>query len=112
MSNVKAFADFGSIEDFKEFSRFVAQAFNDLQPVINGKIEFGINIASQTVTTFFNQAASDMLIAHQLNKTGVNYIVCNKSAPCDIYHGNQRDNSSQIFLRSTVSGVTVTFVLF
>lgn len=101
-----------NITDFKEFMRYCAQAVDDIQTVVNGQVEFDQNFKSQTVIVTFNDANSDVMIRHNLNKVGVNYIVSNKNIASDFYHGSGADTLSTIYLRSTVAGVTATIVLY
>lgn len=101
-----------NITDEKEFMRYCSQAVGDIQTVINGQIEFGSNIKSQTVVQYFNQADVDVLINHSLNKKNVNFLVVNKNRASDYYHGVGMDTVSTINLRSTVAGVTATIILF
>lgn len=101
-----------NITDTQEFMRYCAQAVDDIQTVINGQIEFGSNIKSQTVVQYFGQANSDVMIRHNLNKTSVNYLIANKTAASDFYHGSGADTLSSIYLRSTVAGVTATIILY
>lgn len=101
-----------NINDVQEFMRYCAQAVDDIQTVINGQIEFGQNIKSQTVVQYFDQANVDKQILHNLNKINVNFIIVNKTVASDFYHGVARDTVSTINLRSTVAGVTATIVLY
>ncbi len=101
-----------NINDVQEFMRYCAQAVDDIQTVINGQIEFGVNIKSQTVVQYFDQANVDKQILHSLNKTNVNFIIVNKTASSDFYHGVNKDLINTINLRSTVAGVTATIILF
>lgn len=101
-----------NINDVQEFMRYCAQAVEDLQTLVNGQIEFNSNIKSQSVVVLFNDANTDVLIRHNLNKTGVNFLVVNKNASSDFYHGSNQDTQSTINLRSTVAGVTATIILF
>lgn len=101
-----------NITDVQEFMRYCAQAVDDIQTVVNGQIEYGQNIKSQTVSVLFNQANADVMIRHTLNKIGVNFSVVNKNMSSDFYHGSGVDTLGTIYLRSTVAGVTATIILF
>lgn len=112
MSKITAFTDLTNVKDLPGLVRFLGQFFRELQPVINGRIEFGDNIRSEQVTTFFPVLNVDKVIEHKLSKLNVNFLVANKGVSCDIYRGSDSNSTSQINLRSTVSGVTVTLILF
>jgi len=112
MSKVETHGDLGSIKDTTTFMRFCSSFLSDVTDVINGQLEFSLNIKSQVVSVTFNTANSDVTVTHTLNKTGVNFLVANKDVACDIYHGSQSDTSSTIYVRSTVAPATVVLVLF
>jgi hypothetical protein len=104
--------DFSNIADMNEFKRYVSQFVGELVSIINGKIEFGgINFLSQSVDVVFSNANTDQAITHQLNKTGVKYIVTSKSQSCDVYTGNAKATTNTIYLRCTQTA-TVSLELF
>lgn len=111
MAKIGAQSDLSRIEELNDLIRLLSSWMNEVTPVINGKIEFDQNIRSQTVSVGFPSANTDTTVAHKLNKTGVNFLVVNKTAACDIYHGAGTDTVNQIYLRSSVAGVTVTLTL-
>lgn len=110
MSKLRSFTDIGNIQDVQGLVKYLSQVMLELQPLVNGKIEFDDNIKSKTVTTYFQSANTDVKVGHGLNKI-VSYLVINKTASTDIYHGTGTDTNSYIWLRSTVAGVTVTLIL-
>lgn len=112
MSKLTAFSNLGRITDPAQFIQYASRVISDIQAILNGKIEFDANIASQTVTTYFPAANADLVIKHELNRTGLKFMVVDKTGPCDIYHNSKLDSVSQIDLKSSVAGVTVTLILF
>jgi hypothetical protein len=111
VSRVLSQTDLGKITDTNKFMQYCSKLLNDLMSVFNGKIEFDLNILSQTVSVKFVNANTDLSVAHNLNKTGVKYIVASKSATCDVYNGVTSSTTKTIYLRSTVA-TTVTLILF
>lgn len=103
--------DLTSIQKEPDFIRFCGQVVKSIQSALSGGLNFSDNFASQTVKVTFGSANTNRAIAHNLAKTGVNYIVVSKSAACDIFRGSG-DTSKQIVLQSTVANVNVTLVLF
>lgn len=102
-------------DDSKDIERFAANVgrfLEELQPLINGKIEFDINLATETVTTFFKFANTTQMVSHSLARTGLKYLICDKSAACDVFHPSSQDTKTAIAFQSTVAGVTVSLVLF
>jgi hypothetical protein len=112
MAKLTTFTDLGKVTDPQEFIRFAAGAFIEMQSIINGKIEFDSNIASQTKTVYFPTANLDVSINHTLGKSSINYLVAQKTGPCDIYNGSVATTESIVNLRSNASGVTVTLILY
>lgn len=112
MAKLTTFTDFGRITDSAEFMRFASAAFSELQSIINGKVEFDVNIASQTQTVYFPSANVDLSITHGLERSNVKYLVAQKTGPCDIYNGSAATTNSTVALKSTAAGVTVTLILF
>lgn len=101
-----------NITDVNEFMRYCSQAVEDIQSLLTGQVEFGSNIKAQIVSQYFAQADTDVNINHNLNKTGLNYLVVQKPSSLDVYHGSSKDTTKNVYLRSTVGGVTVSILLF
>lgn len=112
MAKLTTFTDLGRIQDATEFIRFASGAFVEMQSIINGKIEFDLNIASQTKVVFFPSANTDLTLSHNLGKSSINYLVTQKTAPCDIYNGVTKTTDNLVSLRSNAAGVTVTIILY
>ena len=112
MSNWQVQTDLGRITDVDTFMRFCSQAIRDLQGIINGKIDFSTNILCQLVEVTFPSANTDLMVNHNLNKTGVNFVIVNKAVACDVYHGVGTDTATSLYLRSTVANNKVTLLLF
>lgn len=111
MPKIRTLTNLSNITDPKVFMNYCSQFFDQLEAIMNGKIEFGVNISSQTVTVGFSGVNVDVPVNHDLAKTGVVYLIAGKSNPCDIFDGVTAANKNQIFLRSNTSGVTVTLIL-
>lgn len=100
------------VSEIKDFIRSCVRFLDDVLTVINGKVEFDKNIASQTVVATFPTANTTVFVSHDLNRTGLKYFVCDKSAACDVFHIADDDSTTMIALQSTVAGATVSLVLF
>lgn len=103
--------DLSNIKTTEELLPIISEYTNQLNTIINGGIQFGDNITSQTIDIRFSAANVDKGINHNLNKTGVRYLVVRKDVSCDIYHGQGSDTLNTIFLRSTVGNSSVTLIL-
>lgn len=102
--------DLSNINDQEKFANYCGQIVDNLLSVINGKLEFDSNLATQTLKVTFVAANSDVVITHKLNKTGVNFDLINKPVSCDVYHGSNQDTNSSIVLKCT-QATTVTLRL-
>lgn len=111
MSKISSQNDFSKVQDLGELVRYLSAYINELTPIINGRLQFDDNIQSQTVTTYFSAADTDLAIVHKLGKTGVGFFTIGKTAATDIYNGIGTDTTNIIYLRSSVAGVTVTLKL-
>lgn len=109
MSNIVPQYDLSNITDPQQFIRYCSQVVGQIVSGINGQLDF-TNLDTQTVQVTFQKANANTPIPHQLNKTGVNYIVVSKSAAADILRGSG-DSSGQIVLVAT-NPTDVTLVLF
>jgi hypothetical protein len=110
MARVLAGGDLGKIVKIEDFQRYCAKLFNDLMPVINGKLQLDENILSQTVEISFTAANTQQEISHSLNKTGLRYFVIKKNVACDVYDGTSDSTLDKIYLKCT-QVATVTIVL-
>lgn len=105
--------DCSKITDPQEFMRYSSQVINDMQRLVNGNILLNkSNMLIDIQEIDFDVIDSNVAISHNFKKTGVNFIVVNKDATCDIYHSSNSDDKNTINLSSTVGGVTVTLLLF
>lgn len=102
--------DIGSVSDPKEFQRYCSKFASNVFNVLNGKLEFDVNMLTQTVEVTFSAINTDTKIPHNLNKTGLRYFVIKKSAACDVYDGATAATNQAIYLKATVA-TTVTIVL-
>lgn len=112
MAKLTTYAETGKITEAADFMKIVSQFLLEIQPIINGKIEFESNILSQVVTSYFPTANVDLVIPHALGKTPIRYLVADKTRSCDVYRGSKVETKDNVFLKSTVAGVTVTLILF
>ena len=92
------------------FIKYATQAINQLQDIVDGSVDFDLNISSQTLVVVFAFSNTEQLINHTLNRSGLKFIIADKSVTCDVYHNAKRDNVSQICLSCTVA-TTVTIIL-
>jgi hypothetical protein len=101
-------------QDFNAFYKGFKRVWEQTARIINGGLSFGagtnkdnIDGAWIAVTTPAG-ANTDFAVTHNLGRIPVGYIVMTKSAACDIYTGSVGGTTTQLTLRGTVNGVTVT----
>lgn len=110
MSRLKYHPDLSNIKDIDTFVKYGSQAISQLQDIVDGGIDFDLNIATQTLDVIFTSVNTEVMVSHILNRKGLKFIVADKSVACDVYHNSSRDNASQICLSCTVA-TTVTIIL-
>lgn len=84
--------------------------------VINGHIGFGDgtlrdNLDGAWATTTFALANTDVTLTHNLGRVPVGYIVMTKSQAGDVYTGSIASTKTQITLRCSVAGTTVSLFI-
>jgi hypothetical protein len=98
-----------NVTDQNDFNNKAAQVITGMQKQMNGNMTFA-NLNTQTVTVVFRFANIPQLVSHNLNKTGVKFMIMDKGASCDVYHPSNLDTNSKINLGCTVA-TTVTLLL-
>lgn len=104
-------------QDFNAFYKGFKRVWEQAARVINGGLSFGAgttkdNIDGAWVTAVTPGAPNtDFVVTHNLGRIPVGYIVMSKSAACDVYTGSVGATATQLTLRGTVAGVTVTLFI-
>ena len=111
MGKLKYQPDLSNIKTLDDLVRYTSQAMNQVYDILQSGVEFDVNIASQTLSATFPQANTEFMVTHKLGKTGLRFLVVDKSVSCDVYHNASRDNKTQISLKCT-QATTVTLILF
>ena len=79
---------------------------------VQGAVENSMLIESEKITIFFTTANIEQRInLNKLNKTPLGYFVVKKDKACDIFTGTTAWGKNIIFLKSSVSNVTVTLMV-
>lgn len=100
MSKLRLLSDLAKVPTLEDFKRYASIAIRDIYDVINGQIEFDLNIQSKTVVFNFTSANTDFTVAHDLAKVPRGYEVTKASAACSIYDGTVPPTENNITLRS------------
>lgn len=115
MAQIKNTLDILNIKTIQDLTRFLSNAFRDIQQAVNGNITFSENFRGTFVSVNFTAANTNTFLTHGLGYTPSGYIVTTASAAMSVYDGNQTaapfDSTQVFFLRSSAIG-TVTIFLF
>lgn len=111
MSKVRALSDLGKITDPMQFIRMGAIAIRDIVDVVNGKVEFDVNIACVTVEATFTTANQEVLIPHALGRVPKGYEITKTTAATILYDGTRDPGTQNITLRASLPA-TVQIRLF
>ncbi len=110
MSKVKSASDLGSVAD-NQLRRWVAIYLQELSGIINGSLEFGINIKGAFIQASFPVANDQVRVAHGLGRVPQGYLVTNINANAVIYANGTPSDSTNLYLKA--SGVCeVTLFIF
>lgn len=110
MSKIVPQYDLTQIKDPTQFMRFASDVISQIVNALNGKLDFA-NLSTQQVGVTFKAPNVSVGIPHNLDKTGVNYIVVSTSGPCEIFRGSG-DTDAQVFLQSSAGGINATLILY
>lgn len=110
MGKITNSPNLSNLTDPKEFQRHASIAVGSVVDKINGGLEFDKNFNSQTVSVVFDQANTDVAVAHTLGRTGLKYLKAQSTADCSVYDGSKPATKDTIYLRST-QPATVSLVL-
>jgi hypothetical protein len=102
--------DVGAVGVFEVFRTVVATLFSDILAAINGNLEFDKNLLTQTVDVTFTAANTEQAISHNMRSIVSDYIICKKSAACDVYDGVSAATTSVIYLKCS-QAATVRIIL-
>jgi len=116
-------ARFGPVQDSNEHAtRFIGfiqtlqKQWRNLVSVINGNIGFGDGVHADNVngvwaSVNFPLANTDVTVTHNLGRLPVGYIVMTKSQAGDVYTGSVVATKTQITLRCSTAGTTVSLFI-
>ena len=86
------------------------KAVQDIKELLLGRLTFGDNIQSTTVTVTFPDADTDVIVKHGLERTPTAWIAASDVAT-NIYRGSVAWTTKQISLKSSVAPAVVTLII-
>ncbi len=102
MSKIDQNIDVGRVSTWEDLRRFVGHILTQVQNIINGQLEFGINIKSNLVQANFPLANQDLAIQHGLRQIPKGYFLTGSNVATNIYDGSTAWTETNIYLRSSV----------
>ncbi len=101
-----------NLNDAVELGRFVQVAFDDIENVINGNIDFSTNISSNNISCAFQTANVDTSFQHGLGRIPNGFFVVGLDVASIIYNGAATNTVSTIYLRSSVAPTNAKVMVF
>ena len=103
--------DFSPDMDSEELRRQLNRFVQDLETIINGKVDFDKNINCQIVDVGFAAANTDTAVAHTLGRPVRGYILVKSNVDASIYDGTPTNSAQFINLKSSAIA-NVSILLF
>lgn len=110
MSNITPQFDLNATRSPDEFFKAAPQVITQVINQINGKLDFS-NLNTQEVTVKTGAANTAFDVMHNLNRTGLKFIVASKDVAADVYRGDG-DTVNTIVLKCTSPSVNLTLLLY
>lgn len=101
MSKVKSASDLGSLPTFEALRRWVSVYLQELSQIINGSLEFGVNIKGAFFDVSFEAANTEVRIAHGFGRIPQGYFVTNLNADVVIYNNGTLWDTTYVYLKSS-----------
>ena len=102
MSKIDQNIDTGRVTSWEDLRRFVTYILVQIQNVINGQIEFGVNIKSNLLDANFIVANQELAIQHGLRQIPKGYFLSGSNVATSIYDGDSNWTETNIYLKSSV----------
>lgn len=101
-----------NLTDVEQLGRYVQVAFDDIDSVINGGIEFNQNIDAKQIACIFQTANSDAVFAHGLGRIPNGFFVVGLDVASIIYNGAAHNTTDLIYLRSNTASVNAKVMVY
>ncbi len=101
-----------NLNDTEQLGRYVQVAFDDIQTVVNGNIEFNQNIGAKQLACVFTSANSDAAFSHGLGRIPTGFFIVGIDTASIIYNGAATNTVDLIYLRSNVANVNAKVMVY
>ena len=110
MSKLKNEFNISQLKTTEEVVRFMSIITDEMQQVINGKIDFDSNIRTNVVDVSFTTANAEKPIAHTLNRVPIGYILVKTNVAVRLYDGATTNTASTIYIKADAIATTKVMV--
>lgn len=108
---LKTLLETSNLDSTEQIIRYVSIIKDQIYQIVNGKIEFDLNIWSSTVDVTFTAANTEVAVSHGLGRVPTGYILVKSSAATALYDGTTTNTASTIYLKASVAA-TVKIIVF
>ena len=110
MSRLLLSSQLGNIKTLPDIIRFVAIFADDVENVVNGQLEFGLNLKTSLITCVFEAINTEQGFNHGLDRVPQGYILVSSAVATTIFSGATSNTAEKIYLQSTALGSTKVLV--
>jgi hypothetical protein len=97
-------------EDSEKF-RYISIVLDNIAAVVNGNVEFLVNMRLKQVSVTFTATNTDTSVAHGLGFLPSGYIIIGSTAAMSVYDGSISNTVTTLTLRASATG-TVRLLVF
>lgn len=101
-----------NLKTVEELGRFTQIAFDDIDNVLNGNVEFIENISVKKIDCLFSQANADTVFQHGLGRTPAGFFVVGLDVASIIYNATTANTTDLIYLRSSIANVNAKVMVY
>ena len=103
--------EFSNLKELQDVTRFLSKYAAELNAIVNGRLEFGVNLWTYLVSWDFQAANTSYPVPHQLGRMPQGYIQVQSSAATSLFDGTGTNTSGLIYLKSSAVA-QVSFLVF
>lgn len=112
MSRIPDDVSTSNLTKLEDVVRYFSVFMDDVQNVVNGNLELGVNIKSQVLNCNFLVANQTYGFLHSLGKPPIGYIAIRQPISLNLYDGAGGMTSTNIYLKCDQSVQNVSVLIF
>lgn len=109
VSRINSTNFFGNIKSFGELLRFLTGYTDELTSIVNGNLEFGLNIKAFMINSEFNTV--EKTFNHTLGRVPIGFLVIGNNTNTAIYDGPTKKTATTISLKAGGSCTATILVI-